>query len=171
MFAWVGAPPASGEGWFHYLPGRSAAWWVILWLSVITDLCYLPVAWALYLVLREASQALMRAALLLLHLFVVLDLAVTWTHHASILAMYRNYTADSDAAHRAAYTGACSIARVLGALFAATASASCIIERLFGKRRSVGTLLHGVAHQAHLAAARQPHRLPKHCEALTEALT
>lgn len=106
MFAWVGAPPASGEGWFRYLPGKSTAWWVILWLSVITDLCYLPVAWALYVVLREASRALMRAASLLLHLFVVLDLAVTWTHHASILALYRSYAAESDAAHRAAYLAA-----------------------------------------------------------------
>lgn len=45
----------------------------------------------------------MRAALLLLHLFVLLDLAVTWTHHASILALYRSYAADGDAQHRAAY--------------------------------------------------------------------
>jgi len=106
MFAWVGAPPTSGEAWFHYLAGKSTAWWVILWLSVITDLCYLPAAWALYLGLREAGRGLMRAALLLLHLFVALDLAVTWTHHASILALYRRYAAESDAAHRAAYVAA-----------------------------------------------------------------
>jgi len=42
----------------------------------------------------------------LFHLFVVLDLDVTWTHHASILALYRSYTADNDAAHRAAYLAA-----------------------------------------------------------------
>jgi hypothetical protein len=106
MFVWVGAPPVSGDGWFRYLPGKSTVWWVILWVSVFTDLCYLPVAWALYLGLRDAGQQLMRAACLLLHLFVFLDLAVTWTHHASILALYGRYAAESDAVHRAAYLAA-----------------------------------------------------------------
>ena len=103
MFAWVGAPPATGEAWFRYLPGKTTTWWVILWLSVLTDLCYLPVVWALYLVLRDTNRGAMRAASLLLHLFVVLDLGVTWTHHASILALYRSYHAEVDAARRAAY--------------------------------------------------------------------
>ena len=115
LFAWVGAPPASGEAWFRYLPGKSTAWWVILWLSVVTDLCYLPVAWALYFGLREAGRGLMRAATLLLHLFVVLDLAVTWTHHASILALYRSYAAESDAAPRAAYLAAAEYAAAMPA--------------------------------------------------------
>ena len=106
VFAWVGPPPTSGQAWFHYLPGKITAWWAIVWLSVFTDLCYLPVAWALYLGLRDTGQGLMRAASLLLHLFVVLDLCVTWTHHASILALYQRYAAESDAAQRAAWLAA-----------------------------------------------------------------
>ena len=30
LFAWVGAPPATGEAWFRYLPGKTTAWWVII---------------------------------------------------------------------------------------------------------------------------------------------
>jgi hypothetical protein len=102
LFAWVGAPPATGEAWFRYLPGKTTAWWVIIWLSVVTDLLYLPVAWALWFALRKAGRNLMLAAVVCLHLFVVLDLAVTWTHHASLLALFQNYSSAADVAHRAA---------------------------------------------------------------------
>ena len=105
LFAWVGIPPTTGEAWFRYLPGKTTVWWVIVWLSVVTDLLYLPVAWALWIALRKAGTNLMLAAIVCLHLFVVLDLAVTWTHHASLLALFQNYSHAADEAHRAAYTG------------------------------------------------------------------
>jgi hypothetical protein len=110
LFAWVGAPPATGEAWFHYLPGKSTVWWVILWLSVVTDLLYLPVAWALWIALRKAKPYLMLAAVVCMHLFVVLDLAVTWTHHASLLALFQYYSNAADEAHRAAYLAAAEYA-------------------------------------------------------------
>ena len=110
VFAWVGAPPADGAAWFRYLPGKTTAWWIILWLSVFTDLCYLPVALALYFVLRRVSRNLMLAATILMHLFVVLDLTVTWVHHASLLALFHRYTIASDGAGRAAYLAAAEYA-------------------------------------------------------------
>jgi hypothetical protein len=110
LFAWVGAPPASGKVWFEYLPGKTTAWWVILWLSVFTDICYLPVALALYFTLRRVGRNLMLAATFLLHLFVILDLTVTWTHHASLLGLFHSYTMASDDIHRAAYFAAAEYA-------------------------------------------------------------
>ena len=110
LFAWAGAPPVTGEAWFRYLPGKTTVWWVIIWLSVVTDLLYLPVAWALWNALRKAGTNLMLAAIVCLHLFVVLDLAVTWTHHASLLALFQNYTSAADEAHRAAYLAAAEYA-------------------------------------------------------------
>lgn len=77
LFAWVGVPPATGEAWFRYLPGKTEMWWAIIWLSVVTDLLYLPVARALWITLRKAGKNPMLAAVVCLHLFVVLDLAVT----------------------------------------------------------------------------------------------
>ncbi len=110
LFARVGVPPQTGEAWFRYAPGKTTMWWVILWLMVFTDLLYLPVAWALWTALRKAARMLMLAAVSCLHLFVVLDLAVTWTHHAALLALFQNYSSTADQAHRAAYLAAAEYA-------------------------------------------------------------
>lgn len=110
LFAWVGAPPATAEAWFRYLPGKTTVWWAIIWLSAITDLLYLPTAQALWIALRKAGRNLMLAAVACLSLFVVLDLAVTWMHHASLLALFRNYSSAADEAHRAAYLAAAEYA-------------------------------------------------------------
>lgn len=110
LFKWVGAPPLTGEAWFRYLPGKMAAWWVILWLMVVTDLLYLPVAWALWATLRKAGENLLMAAVVCLHLFVVLDLAITWMHHASLLALFQNYSQAIDETHRTAYLAAAEYA-------------------------------------------------------------
>ncbi len=115
LFAWAGAPPATGEAWFRYLPGKTEVWWAILWLSVITDLLYLPVAWALWFTLRRTGRNLMLAATVCLHLFVVLDLGVTWTHHASLLALFQRYSNAADEAHRTAYLAAAEYASAMPA--------------------------------------------------------
>lgn len=115
LFAWAGAPPATGEAWFRYLPGKTTAWWAILWLSVVTDLLYLPVAWVLWFALRKAGRNLMLAGTVCLHLFVFLDLAVTWTHHASLLALFQSYSGAADDAHRAAYLAAAEYASAMPA--------------------------------------------------------
>jgi hypothetical protein len=87
LYARVGAPPHDGEAWFSYLVGKTTIWWTILGLSVFTDILFLPVALALYLALREVSKNTMLMASSLIGLFVVLDLAVTWSHYASILTL------------------------------------------------------------------------------------
>jgi hypothetical protein len=110
LFASVGAPPATGDAWFRYLPGKTAIWWVIIWLSVVTDLLYLPVARALWIGLRNVARNRMLAAVVCLQLFVVLDLAVTWMHHASLLALFQKYASAADEAHRAAYLAAAEYA-------------------------------------------------------------
>ena len=113
LFMRAGAPPATGEAWFRYLPGRTAVWWAILWLSILTDLLYLPVAWVLWFALRKAGRNLMLSASVCWHLFVVLDLAVTWTRHASLLALFQRYASSSDEAHRAAYLAAAEYASAM----------------------------------------------------------
>jgi len=124
LFARVGAPPTTGDAWFRYLPGKTAMWWVILWLSVITDLLYLPVSWALWIALRKVGRNLMLAAVVYLHLFVVLDLAVTWMHHASLLALFQHYSTAADEAHRAAYLAAAEYA---SSIYATPLLGFCII--------------------------------------------
>jgi hypothetical protein len=137
LFARVGEPPATGEAWFRYLPGKTTVWWAILWLSVVTDLLYLPIAWALWFALRKAERNLMLAATVCLHLFVVLDLAVTWTHHASLLALFQSYSSVTDEAHRATYLAAAEYASAMPATRLLILYAIVI--------PSVGVLLAGIA--------------------------
>jgi hypothetical protein len=43
-------------------------------------------------------------------LFVVLDLAITWSHYASILTLYSEYSKAADDVHRAGYVAAANYA-------------------------------------------------------------
>ena len=113
LYAHVGAPPNTAEAWFKYLPGKTPFWWAILAISVFTDFIYVPVAFALYLALREINRNLMLLATAFVGLFVVLDLAVTWSHYASVLTLYRNYAAATNDASRASYIAAANYAAAI----------------------------------------------------------
>src|SRR5215472_17755193 len=82
LYAHVGGPPTGGEAWLTYLSGKTTEWWAILGLSVFTDLLYVPVAFALYLALQGVARSTMLVATAFVGLFIVLDLAVTWTNYA-----------------------------------------------------------------------------------------
>ncbi len=107
LYAHVGAPPSGdGEAWLQYLAGKTTVWWAILGLSVLTDFLYVPVALSLYLALKGVHRNAMLLATALVGLFVVLDLAVTWSAFASLLTLSGNYTAASNDVQRAAYVAA-----------------------------------------------------------------
>ena len=113
LYAQVGVPPSSGEAWFRYLPGKTGVWWAILALSVFTDFLFVPVAFALYVALKRINQNAMLLAAALMGLFVVLDLAVTWSHYASILTLYSRYAVSADDGHRASYLAAADYASAM----------------------------------------------------------
>jgi len=74
LYAQVGAPPTGGgDAWFHYLHGKTTIWWAILGLSVLTDFLFVPVAFTLYLALKEANRNAMLLATAFMGLFIVLD--------------------------------------------------------------------------------------------------
>jgi hypothetical protein len=110
LFAYVGTPPSGGEAWLKYLPGKTTGWWAILGLSVLTDFLYVPVALSLYVALRQFNKNAMRLAAAFVGLFVVLDLAVTWTNYASLLTLSRLHDAATDTVQRAAYLAAANYA-------------------------------------------------------------
>lgn len=95
LYAVVGAPPSGGEAWLEYAAGKTAAWWAILGLSVLTDFLFLPVALALYLALRGVDRNAMLLATAFIGLFVVLDLAITWPNYAALIALGSTYAAAS----------------------------------------------------------------------------
>ncbi len=107
LFAHVGAPPTGGEAWLKYLEGKTTVWWAILGLSVFTDFLFIPVAFSLYLALNRFNRYAMLLGTAFVGLFVVLDLAVTWTNYASLLTLSGLHSAASnDDALRAAYVAA-----------------------------------------------------------------
>ena len=83
---------------------------MILGLSVFTDFLYVPVALALYLALKGVNRNAMLLATAFVGLFIVLDLAVTWSDYASILTLYRDYSTATDDVHRAGYVAAANYA-------------------------------------------------------------
>lgn len=114
LYAHVGVPPnGAGEVWFKYLSGKTTFWWTILGLSVFTDFLFVPVALALYLALKGVNRNAMLLATAFVGLFVVLDLAITWSHYASILTLYQGYSKAADDANRAGYIAAANYASAI----------------------------------------------------------
>jgi hypothetical protein len=107
LYAHVGAPPSGdGQAWLEYLAGKTTVWWAILGLSVLTDLLFVPVALALYLALRRVHRDAMLLAAALVGVFVVVDLAVTWSSYASLLTLSARHAAATNDIQRAAYVAA-----------------------------------------------------------------
>jgi hypothetical protein len=110
VYAYVGAPPSGGEAWLEYSAGKTTAWWVILGLSVLTDLLFVPVVLSLYLALKGVNRNVMLVATAFVGLFIVLDLAVTWSNYAALITLADHYVAATTEAQRAAYVAAASYA-------------------------------------------------------------
>jgi hypothetical protein len=90
--------PSGAEAWLVSMARNTTTWWAILALSVLTDFLLIPVALALYSALKSIHKNAMLAALALIGLFVILDLALTWTNYAALIAISGYYaTATNDA--------------------------------------------------------------------------
>lgn len=106
LYVAAGPPPGGGEARLHYLVGKTTVWWAILGLSVLTDLLFLPVALALYSALKDVNRDAMLFATTLVGLFVVLDLAVTWTNYAALITLSEQYATATSDMQRATDVGA-----------------------------------------------------------------
>jgi hypothetical protein len=104
LFAYVGAPPSGrGEVWLAYLAGKTRVWWAILGISVLTDFLFIPIAFALYVALKDVNRNAMMIAAAFVGLFVAVDLAVTWSNYAALLTLSANYETATSDVQRAAY--------------------------------------------------------------------
>jgi hypothetical protein len=82
LYAWVGSAPQTDiVSKLLYFSNYSLGWCIILGLMVFTDLLYIPIYLALYNILKDTSKFFIVAALVFIGLFIVLDLAMTWTSH------------------------------------------------------------------------------------------
>jgi len=124
LYLFGGALSGGAEEWLGHLAGHTNEWWAILVLSVITDFLFLPVAWSLYVSLKDRSKNAALAGAGFLALFVVLDLSVTWPNYAVLIDLSGKYAA---AANDARLTAA--------------AAANYAFEVLSGKLFGVYTIL------------------------------
>jgi hypothetical protein len=131
LYLAVGAPPNNGAAWLEYSAGKTSVWWAILGLSVLTDLLFVPVGLALYYALQFVNRNLMLFGTALVALFVVLDLAVTWSNYAALIALGSKYAAAASETQRMSYVGAAEYA---------SAVLTSTIEAVY----SIGTLSLGI---------------------------
>jgi hypothetical protein len=110
LYAGVGPLPSGGQASLEYLAGKTTVWWAILGLSVLTDLLFVPVAFALYFALKDLSRNAMLLATALVGAFVVLDLAVTWSNYASLIVLSGDFAAATTDAQRVADIAAATYA-------------------------------------------------------------
>jgi hypothetical protein len=101
LYVRIGAPPSGVEARLAYLAGNTTAWWAILGLSVLTDFLFVPVALSLYVALKDLNRNLMLLATACVALFVVLDLALTWTNYAALITLSGQYAKAASDAQRA----------------------------------------------------------------------
>jgi len=113
LYVYVGKLPSGGEAWLKYVAGKKTAWSVILGLSVLTDLLFVPAAFALFAALRAVHRGVMLMATSLIGLFLVLDLAVNWTNYMSLISLSGSYSAAKSEAQRTAYAAAANYASAI----------------------------------------------------------
>lgn len=91
-FAISGFPlPKEASQWITYLEGKTLIWWWIIWLSIVTNLLYIPVAFGLYEYFKKKYKIQFISVGLLLTLFVFLELALTWSHYPTIIELTQQY--------------------------------------------------------------------------------
>jgi hypothetical protein len=106
LYVFAGVPPKGAEAHLSYLAKNTTAWWWILSLSVLTDFLFVPVALSLYFALKEIHRSAMLLASACVGLFVVLDLALTWTSYAALITLSGNYAGAASETQRAALVAA-----------------------------------------------------------------
>lgn len=90
LFVLAGTDQPVGEGgaaWLSYLSGNTGVWWAIVGLSVLTDVLWIPVAWAVYVALRAVDRTVALVGSGLLVLFVILEMATSWPSYAVLIAL------------------------------------------------------------------------------------
>ena len=108
IYAFVGDQPAAGvEAQLAYFADNAAGWWSIVVLMVATDLLYVPVYLGLYAALQHLDRWLVAIGVVFAAvLFVVLDLAVTWTGYSTMIIVGGDYVAATSPAQQASLVAA-----------------------------------------------------------------
>jgi len=108
IYALVGDQPAAGvEAQLAYFANHAVGWWSIVGLMVVTDLLYVPVYFGLFAALKHLNRGLVAIGVAFAaFLFVILDLAVTWTGYSTMIVVGTDYVAATSQAQQGALVAA-----------------------------------------------------------------
>ena len=98
-----GKTPDGGEASLKYLTGKTTFWWAIIWLSILTDILYLPVAFSLKKLFKSFNKVAVLLATTLFGLFVVLELVITWSNYSVLMTLSGSYNATTTEAQKTLY--------------------------------------------------------------------
>ncbi len=136
LYAIAGGKSSGAEGWLRLISNHQGTWWGILALSVFTDLLLVLVALALYNALRATNHNAMLLATAFIGLFIILDLALTWTNYAALISLSANYASAASEAQKATL--------VTAAIYPATVVDSNLLFVYNTLTLSVGILIAGI---------------------------
>src|SRR5512138_221088 len=102
LYVPIGVPSSAVEARLTHVANHATAWSAILALSVVTDLLFAPLVLGLYEILKPVSRNLMLLACALVGLFIILDLAITWTNYAVMITLGSRFALAGDASQKSA---------------------------------------------------------------------
>ena len=100
LYIMSGAPPAELTSKLNHMAIHQIEWWGILLLSVITDLFFIPMAVCLFLILKDYGRNLILTGAVLLVIFVVLDLAITWPNYSAMITIGQKFAEATEATQK-----------------------------------------------------------------------
>ena len=110
LYVMGGALPSGGEEWLKHIAKHTLEWQAILGFSVLTDFLFVFVLWSLYWALKEINRNTTLAGIGFVGLFVVLDLAVTWSNYSSLISLSTKYAIATNDTQRMAFVAAANYA-------------------------------------------------------------
>lgn len=96
----LGGKPTGAEAWLSQTAEFTSSWLGILGLSVLTDFLLVPISFSLYLALKKIERNAMLIATAFVGLFVILDLALTWTNIGSLITLGGHFATAANEAER-----------------------------------------------------------------------
>lgn len=98
--------PTDATAWVDYLNGKTLIWWIIIWLSIITNILYIPFAYGMYELLKKTHAGMLLVSFSLFALFVVLELSITWSKYPAIIDLVSKYHLSTDSELKLIYLAA-----------------------------------------------------------------
>lgn len=92
--------PSGAEAWLVNMASHTQSWRTILLLSVLTDILLIPIVLSLFNLLKRNNKVAMLFAITFIGLFILLDLALTWTNYASLISLSEDYAEAKDEIQR-----------------------------------------------------------------------